>query len=153
MSRRADSRPRGFFEIGVYRPKTEANVGTLWRSAFQLGASGIFTIGRRYRAQTSDTLKTPRHIPLRHFDTFDLWAETRPHGAVLVGIEMGGKALETFTHPVQAVYLLGAEDHGLPPQVLERCDRVVSLSAVRTESYNVAVAGSLVMYHRCFGGH
>ena len=153
MSRRADARARGYFEVGVYCPKTETNVGTLWRSAFQLGAAGIFTIGRRYRQQASDTPKTPRHVPLRHFESFDQWASSRPHGAMLVGVEMGGRALEDFTHPMQAVYLLGAEDHGLPPQILERCDRVVSLSAVRTESYNVAVAGSLVMYHRCFGGH
>ena len=35
----------GFFGIGVYRLKTEANHGTLWRSAFQFGADFIFTIG------------------------------------------------------------------------------------------------------------
>lgn len=31
---------RGYFEIGVYHPKTPMNVGTLWRSAYQLGAAG-----------------------------------------------------------------------------------------------------------------
>ena len=54
--------------------------------------------------------------------------------------------------PQQAVYLLGAEDNGLPPRVLEKCHRLVSLPSVRTNSYNVAVAGSLVMYDRVFGG-
>jgi tRNA G18 (ribose-2'-O)-methylase SpoU len=142
---------RGYFEIGVYHPKTRTNVGTLWRSAFQLGAAGVFVIGRRYKKQASDTVKTPRHIPLREYDSFDLWRATRPHGALLVGIEMGGELLEGFVHPPQAVYLLGAEDHGLPEQVLEQCDRIVSLSSVRTDSYNVAIAGALVMYHRCFG--
>ena len=39
---------RGYFEIGIYRTKCDANVGTLWRSSFQLGASGIFTIGKRF---------------------------------------------------------------------------------------------------------
>ena len=152
MSRRADSRSRGYFEIGVYHAKTETNIGTLWRPAYQLRAAGLSTIGRRYRKQASDTPKTFRHVPLRHFNDFEQWAETRPHGALLVGVEMGGKLLEEFTHPPQAVYLLGAEDHGLPPQVVDRCDHVVSLSAVRTASYNVAVAGSLVIYHRCFMG-
>jgi hypothetical protein len=32
---------RGYFEIGIYRTKCAANVGTLWRSAFQLVCSGI----------------------------------------------------------------------------------------------------------------
>ena len=144
--------PRGFFEIGVFHPKTETNIGTLMRSAFQLGAAGVFTIGRRYREQASDTLKTYRHVPVRHFETFDEFQAGRPLAARLVGVEMGGKPLGETSHPQSAVYLLGAEDHGLPPDVLKACQQVVSLQAIRTESYNVAVAGSLVMYHRQFLG-
>ena len=34
----------GYFEIGIYNGKTEVNMGTLWRSAYQLGASGIFIV-------------------------------------------------------------------------------------------------------------
>lgn len=146
------SSPRGFFEIGVYHPKTEANLGTLMRSAYQLGAAGVFTIGRRYREQASDTLKTFRHVPVRHFATFDEFNAARPMAARLVGVEMGGKALGETSHPQSAVYLLGAEDHGLPPDVLAACQQVISLDAIRTASYNVAVAGSLVMYHRQFFG-
>ena len=143
---------RGFFEIGVYRPKTEANIGTLMRSAYQLGAAGVFTIGRRYKPQASDTLKTYRHLPVRHFATFEEFQEARPYAARLVGVEMGGKPLGETAHPQQAVYLLGAEDNGLPPEILAKCQQVMSLEAVRTPSYNVAVAASLVMYHRCFFG-
>lgn len=140
-----------YFEIGVYHPKTEHNVGTLWRSALQLGAAGVFTVGRRYERQSSDTCAAPRHIPLRHHLTFEELLATRPIGAVLVGVEMGGDPLATFAHPAQAIYLLGAEDSGLPAAVLARCDSVVSIESVVTPSYNVAVAGSLVMWHRTFG--
>jgi len=141
---------RGYFEIGIYHTKTEANVGTLWRSAYQLGASGIFTIGRRYKQQASDTVCSPRHIPLRHYVSFEEFKASRPVGAVLVGVEMGGTPLEGCTHPAQAIYLLGAEDNGLPDSVVQQCNRVISLSSVRVNSYNVAVAGSIVMYHRSF---
>lgn len=48
----------GYFEIGIFHSKTEQNIGTLWRSAYQLGASGIFTIGKRYKEMSSDTYKT-----------------------------------------------------------------------------------------------
>lgn len=143
---------RGFFEIGVYHSKTEQNIGTLWRSAYQLGASGIFTIGRRYRGQSSDTCQAHRHIPLRHYQDFEEFNRFRPAGAILVGVEMGGIPIQEFTHPQRAIYLLGAEDHGLPPKIIERCNVLVSLSAVTRESYNVAVAGSIVLYHRCFMG-
>ena len=139
---------RGFFEIGVYHPKTEMNIGSLWRSAYQLGAAGIFTIGRRYKTQSSDTLKTDRHIPLRHFDTFQSFKESMPHGAPLCAIEMGGKPLGSVRHDERAIYLLGAEDHGLPPEILAQCHRVISLESIRTQSFNVAVAGALVMYDR-----
>lgn len=139
---------RGYFEIGVYHPKTGANIGTLWRSAFQLGASGIFVIGARYRHQSSDTVKAYRHVPLRHFDTFDSFFAQLPHAAPLVGIEMGGRPLGTTSHPESGVYLLGAEDHGLPQHVMDKCHRIISLEAMRTPSFNVAVAGSIVMYDR-----
>ena len=61
---------------------------------------------------------------------------------------MGGVPLASFEHPERAIYLLGAEDHGLPPAIVRQCSHVVSLEAARTPSYNVAVAGSLVMYDR-----
>lgn len=141
---------RGYFEIGVFHVKRECNIGTLWRSAFQLGAAGIFTIGRRYDHQCSDTCKTFRHVPLRHFDNLAQFIDGLPLGAQLVGIEMGGTPLREFTHPERAIYLLGAEDHGLPELVLSKCQSVVSLEAVGMASYNVSVAGSIVLYHRCF---
>ena len=141
---------RGFFEIGVYHIKSEINIGTLWRSAYQLGASGIFTIGKRYKKQASDTYKATRHIPLRHYLDIDEMLSNRPTGARLIGVEMGGQVLSTFNHPQQAIYLLGAEDHGLPDRIIEQCNSIVSLEAINTLSYNVAIAGSLIMYDRCF---
>ena len=139
---------RGFFEIGIYHTKTAVNVGTLWRSAYQLGAASIFTIGKRYPKQASDTLKTHKHIPLREFLEFDDFLKARPKNARIVGVEMGGKPLSEFKHFEQSIYLLGAEDHGLPDCILKQCDAIISIESLRTESYNVAVAGSLVMYHR-----
>jgi len=143
----------GYFEIGIYHPKTEENIGTLWRSAYQLGASGIFTIGRRYKAQASDTCKATRHIPLRHYETLDDFQTHRPIDCLLVGVEFGGVTLSAFVHPKQCVYLLGAEDHGLSPDALSICQCVVSIESVNLMSYNVAVAGSIVMYHRLVGSH
>ena len=143
---------RGFFEIGIFSPKHEVNVGTLWRSAYQLGASGIFTIGKRYKQQAGDTVKSMHQIPLRYYETFDDFRHHRPEQATLVGIEMGGRSLAGFCHPEQSIYLLGAEDDGLPQDIIDYCNCVVSLDSVMMNSYNVAVAGSIVMYHRGFGG-
>lgn len=138
----------GFFEIGIFQGKTPANVGTLWRSAFQLGADGIFTVGKRYQRQATDTTETSLYVPCRDYTDIDALLNNTPQHAVLVGVEMGGKSLPTFKHPPHAIYLLGAEDFGLPKSVLKECAHVVSLPAIRTASYNVAIAGSLVMFDR-----
>jgi len=140
----------GYFEIGIYNGKAEVNIGTLWRSAYQLGASGIFTIGKRYKGESSDTSKAIRHIPLRHYEDFQQFKQFIPVNAVLVGVEMDGTSLSNFVHPKSCIYLLGAEDYGLPPEVLAECNAIVSLEAINQPSYNVAVAGSIVMYDRIF---
>ena len=103
---------------------------------------------RRYKRQGSDTPKTPRHIPLMHYDSIqDLYSHL-PHGCRLIGIEILDSAtpLEDFRHPQQVAYILGAEDHGLPGEVLRKCHHVVRLRGDRC--LNVAVAGSIVMYDR-----
>lgn len=138
----------GYFEIGIYHGKSSVNIGTLWRSAYQLGAAGIFTIGRRYKKQASDTTHTWQRIPLRNYADFDDFNAHRPYDAPVIAVEMGGQALEEFRHPERAIYLLGAEDHGLPSSIIKRCQHTVSLLSIRLESYNVAVAGSVVIYHR-----
>ena len=99
---------RGYFEVGIVHGKAEVNVGTLWRTAQQLGAAGVFTVGRRYDRQASDVLKSWRHVPVRNYADIDDLVAHLPMDCVLVGIEMGGKPLRSFSHPERAVYLLGA---------------------------------------------
>ena len=141
--------PRGYFEVGVFHPKHEVNIGTLMRSSWQLGASGIFTIGRRYKRQNSDTVNILDKLPISEFKTFEeFYSHGIPRGCRIIAIEQGGTPLSTFSHPLLGIYLLGAEDHGLPKNVVDQCHEVVSLESVRTNSFNVAVSGSIVMYHR-----
>ena len=137
-----------YFEIGIYAPIHAENIGTLWRSAYQLGAAGIFVIGKWRRTQASDTAKTRLEIPFRNYSTWDDFLLHRPVGARLIGVEMGGSPLSTFEHPEQAIYILGSEANGLPTHVLQQCDDIISIESVRHASYNVAVSGSLVLYHR-----
>jgi tRNA G18 (ribose-2'-O)-methylase SpoU len=139
---------RGYYGIGIAGGKTASNVGTLWRSAYQLGAAFIFTAGARYPRQASDTVKAWRHVPLFEYSDLETFLGNRPHDCMLIGIEMGGSPLAEFVHPERCIYMLGAEDHGLSSLAISKCQRIVSLPYVRMESYNVAVAGSLVMYDR-----
>jgi tRNA (guanosine-2'-O-)-methyltransferase len=139
---------RGYFGIGIYGSKTAVNVGTLWRSAYQLGAAFIFTIGRRYPKQASDTVRAWKHVPLYEYSDFDDFNNHRPNDCPLIGVEMGGKTIGQYTHQERAIYLLGAEDNGVPLSILEKCQTVLSIPTVRLESFNVAVAGSIIMFDR-----
>lgn len=139
---------RGYFGIGIYHCKNETNVGTLWRSAAILGADFIFTIGKRYRKQSSDTMKTPRHIPLFSYDNFDDFFKHIPYDCPVVAVELADNSipLERYHHRERCIYLLGAEDYGLPKEVLNRCKETVQL--LGDYCMNVSTAGSIVMYDR-----
>lgn len=139
---------RGYFGIGIYNGKNTANIGTLWRSANILGADFIFTIGHRYQKQCTDTMKTPRHIPLYHYKDGDDFFEHVPYNCPVVGVEIAENSipLEKYHHRERCIYLLGAEDHGIPPAILDRCVDVVQL--IGDYCMNVSVAGSIVMYDR-----
>lgn len=142
------SNVNGYFAIGIYNAKTEHNIGTLWRSAYVLGASYIFTVGKRYKKQTSDVMRTWARIPYFHYDTIEDLFENIPYDCRMVGVELTEDAsfLHEFDHPKRAIYLLGAEDTGLPEQVLEKCHFIVKLPG--NSSLNVAVTGSIVAHDR-----
>jgi tRNA G18 (ribose-2'-O)-methylase SpoU len=139
---------KGYFGIGVLDPKHETNVGTLWRSASILNASFIFTIGKRVPKQKTDSLNAYKSIPFYYYETFEDFFRHLPYGCQLVGIELAENAvkIEQFSHPARCVYLLGAEDHGLTKEALQKCHKLVQLPG--ENCLNVAVAGSITMYDR-----
>lgn len=147
---------RSYYGIGIVGCKIGVNVGTLWRSAYNFGASFLVMIAPRYhkahrlalRRQASDTVNARLHMPFFHYETFDAFLAGRPYDCPLITVEQvpESKPLETFTHPDKALYLLGAEDTGVPTYVLAKCQHVVSIQTHLC--LNVAVAGSIVMYDR-----
>jgi tRNA G18 (ribose-2'-O)-methylase SpoU len=141
---------RGYFAVGIYHPKTGHNVGGLWRSAGLYGAAMVFTVGRRYRAEASDTMRVPSHVPLLHFADVDDLVEHLPHGCRLAGVELDPRAVELgrYVHPERVAYLLGAEDHGLPEAVRARCHELVQIETPAPWSMNVASAGTVLAYDR-----
>jgi tRNA G18 (ribose-2'-O)-methylase SpoU len=137
-----------YFGIGIYQPKTEENIGTLWRTAYILGAQFIFIIGKKYTRQKTDTTKAWSKIPLFQFENTEAFLNSHPYSCLLVGIEMDKSAenIHKFQHPQRAIYLLGSEDKGLPKQLKQKCHYLVQLPG--ESSLNVSVAGSIVLYDR-----
>ena len=138
----------GYYGIGIFQHKRDHNIGTLWRSAYIMGASYIFTIGKNYKKQTSDVLKTWSRIPLFHYETFEDFKKSVPYDCQVVGIELDDRSvpIDSFEHPKRAIYLLGAEDNGLPEYALDYCHHLIQLPG--DYSLNVAVTGSIVLHDR-----
>ncbi len=146
---------RGYFGIGIEHPKTGHNIGTLWRSAHAFGAAFVFTVGpRRVDKQGSDTVNSWRHIPHFHLPSLEALRDINAYSCPIVGVEIvdGALDLRAFSHPERAIYLLGAEDHGLTREALAMCHAVVRIVEPRA-CLNVSVAGSIVMWDRTAKGN
>lgn len=137
---------RGYFGIGVENLKNKINLGTLWRSAYCLGASFIFVIGKRYKQYNSDTVKAYRHIPLYEYESTEQFLKLKPYDCQLVGVELSNLATYIYgwKHPERAIYLLGAEDSSIT--IMDKCNSIIQIPS--KFCLNVAVAGSIVMYDR-----
>lgn len=140
---------RGYCGIGVYKIKTTDNMGTLIRSAYFLGANLAFTIEHRYKKQPTG-VETERHFPVLHFNSFEELKDSLQPDCQIVFVELSPKAnsLEKFCHPERAIYILGAEDEGIPEELMKGYP-VVQIPETRDRgSLNVAVAGSILLYDR-----
>lgn len=134
---------RGVTGIGIYGNKFEVNFGTLIRTASCLGADFAFTVKHRYKSQTS-ACGHDQHFPIFRFENINELKEVV--NSPLIGVEEGGKELSTFRHPEQAVYLLGAEDSGLPDEVIAQCNDIVGIDS--EYCLNVSVAGSIIIHDK-----
>lgn len=136
------------FAIGIENVKSGVNVGSLLRSAYNFGASLVFTVGRRYSAEITDTPQAWRHIPVLSFDSWEQYRQHAVRDWTPVAIELMPNAdnLRTFVHPDRAVYFLGPEDGRVSNVALRMCKHVVQIPTV--SCINVATAGAIVMYDR-----
>jgi len=136
------------FGIGIEHVKSEVNIAALLRSAYNLGAAFLFTVGRRYEPRAPDTTQAYRHLPVWHFLTWDAYWAQAPYDWVPVAVELaaGAVGLEEYQHPKRCVYWLGAEDGGLASETVAQARDVIQIPS--RFCLNVATAGAIVMYDR-----
>jgi tRNA(Leu) C34 or U34 (ribose-2'-O)-methylase TrmL len=139
------SAQRGFAAIGLFNPKTPANVGSVLRAAHCYGAAFIAKTGRRYERAPTDVTKAFRHLPLLQVD--DLF-DAIPRDCVPVAVDLidGARDLTTYVHPERAYYIFGPEDGTLGKAITDRCrDKVFIPTAF---CLNLATACTTVLYDR-----
>ena len=77
-----------FFGIGIQNGKTPENLGVLWRTAQNMGASFIFTVGNRYAKQACDTHNAVKSMPYFHYESFHDFYNPSLKGSRGVGVEL-----------------------------------------------------------------
>ena len=141
---------RGYFGIGIYGPKFESNFGVLWRAAANLRADYLFSIGTRYERNRADTLKSYKHMPFFEYNDFSEFTTPKDCKLVMVEIDPKARNLVQFKHPERATYLLGSEDSGIPPEILNHADHVVQIPS--KYCMNVSMVGVTIMWDRILKG-
>jgi tRNA (guanosine-2'-O-)-methyltransferase len=131
-----------------------ANLGTLLRTCDAVGACMAVPASDHYREalNVGDTLRLARRPCIHWLDAHrERWIDAqRAAGWRIVAVELaeGATALPRLEPArTRTVVLLGHEQAGIPPELVDEADECVEIPMVgRGASLNVAVAGSLVLY-------
>jgi tRNA(Leu) C34 or U34 (ribose-2'-O)-methylase TrmL len=109
----------------------------------------VFTVDAAYTRENSggvDTSESLRNLPFYDFPTIaDM---VLPQSCKIVGVELTEDAIDlpSFTHPLQAVYILGPERNSLSLPMQEKCDFIIKIPV--KFCLNVGMAGVITMYDR-----
>jgi TrmH family RNA methyltransferase len=147
---RLDKSPLVLAVDGVRDP---GNLGTLIRSADAFGLAGLILSGdtvdpfnpKCVRATMGSVLRVPIKRFGRVTDSIEF---LKPHGFTIIAADIKAKKI-CYDHDFEGKcgILVGSEAHGLPDEVLQLCSAIVRIPMVGdTESFNVGVAGSILMY-------
>jgi TrmH family RNA methyltransferase len=128
--------------LALWHVADPGNVGTLIRTADAFGASVALSEGcadptgsKALRGSAGAIFR----VPLGCFDEVE--------GRRIALVAHGGEPLDRAELGAGTAFLLGAERHGLPADVVASCDAVASVPlAAGAESLNVAAAGAIALY-------
>jgi len=164
--------PRGLLAVAPRRPATiesmatgdgpvlvlvdvadPGNVGTSVRTAAAAGATGVVVAGasadpfgpKAVRASAGSIGR----VPVAEADTaLEALQALRVVGRHAVAtIATGGAPPESVDLTAPVAIVVGSEAHGLPIEVIERCESTVTIPlSASVESVNAAIAGAVVLF-------
>jgi len=156
----------------VHNVRSAHNVGSLLRTADGLGIKEVILSGytpypyklnderlphlaKRTDAQIQKTaLGAEKSIKWRQDNQISsVLDELKAGGYFLLALEQtaGSKPLDKFKTRDKIALILGSEVGGIDSQILKRCDGIAEISMRgRKESFNVAAAAAMALYHLTF---
>ncbi|MBD3328957.1 hypothetical protein GF357_00475 [Candidatus Dojkabacteria bacterium] len=129
------------------------NIGAIMRTAFGGFVNGVITHIKKASFLTDEALRISmgacERIPVVEMNLFSAIKELQDNAIKVIGLETGGEPYFNvdLTGPVAIV--LGAEDVGISPRVLERVDEVATIPMREgIGSLNVNASASIMIYEK-----
>lgn len=129
------------------------NFGAIARSADCAAVDAIVIPERGSASVTSDAVKASAgalfYVPVcRERDTLTAVKKLKENGYLIVGAsEKGAESYVDADYTVPVAIVMGAEDTGISPEVLRRCDTLAAIPILgNIGSLNVSVAAGVILY-------
>ena len=136
--------------LALCHGRLDVNIGVAVRSAEAAGISHVFVVGDRPLMKTA--MRGTDHVLSIHMvsDGPTLVRTARTLGFQLVAVQQtpDSQPYHTAVYPPRPLFLMGAEDMGLPNSLRQAADLAVEIPMFgEIDSLNVATAATTVMFH------
>ena len=151
-------------KVIFYNIRSTYNVGAILRTCDCLGVSEVIFTGytpffdkglpyeqEKLRKQIHKTaLGAEETLNWRRAEINDAIAELKEQGFAVLALEQGENSLNLADSPElpeKLALILGEEVHGIPAELLSRCDHLLEIPMLgKKESFNVSVAAGIALW-------
>lgn len=128
------------------------NIGTLIRTALAFQIDQVILSKQCVDLYNDKLLRAMQgahfHISCIYEDLNKVIPLLQEKGVQVVGSALeNGKAIDTIKNQKKMAFVLGNEGNGMEREIIDICDKIAYIPISTIESLNVAVAGSIMMYH------
>lgn len=128
------------------------NIGTLIRSALAFGIDQVILSKNCVDLYNDKLLRAMQganfHISCIYGDLTEIIEKLQANGVVVVGSALeNGQDISLIEKNEKMAFIVGNEGNGMNQNILDKCDYIGYIPIQTIESLNVAIAGSILMYH------
>ena len=128
------------------------NIGTLIRSALAFGIDQVILSKNCVDLYNDKLLRAMQganfHISCIYGDLTEIIEKLQANGVVVVGSPLeNGQDISLIEKTEKMAFIVGNEGNGMNQNILDKCDYIGYIPIQTIESLNVAIAGSILMYH------
>lgn len=128
------------------------NIGTLIRTALAFSFDQVILSDRCVDLYNDKLLRSMQganfHISCIYGDLTEIIEKLQANGVVVVGSALeNGQDISLIEKTEKMAFIVGNEGNGMNQNILDKCDYIGYIPIQTIESLNVAIAGSILMYH------